>query len=146
MTRSTKHGVPTRYNHVNFRSRLEARYAAFFDQMRFPWTYEPPTDDLASGWLPDFLIGHVLIECKPALTTDALEPACTKVERSGYKGHVVIFGLNPLIALSGSVRGAGTIWRKAGWSRPTNLAWAIAGNMTQWKKVRPGNAPPTPTR
>lgn len=42
---------PTRYNGVEFRSRLEARWAAFFDILGWEWRYEPV--DL-EGWTPDF--------------------------------------------------------------------------------------------
>lgn len=48
-----------------FRSRLEARWAAFFDLLRWPWSYEPFYCD---GWLPDFVINGVkpvLVEVKP---------------------------------------------------------------------------------
>jgi hypothetical protein len=43
--------IPTRYGGVQFRSRLEARWAAFFDLAGWRWQYEPI--DLA-GWIPDF--------------------------------------------------------------------------------------------
>jgi hypothetical protein len=57
--------IPTRYNGVKFRSRLEARWAAFFEQCGWPWEYEP--FDL-EGWIPDFLIkgaSPCLVEVKP---------------------------------------------------------------------------------
>jgi hypothetical protein len=58
--------IPTRYSNTNFRSRLEARWAAFFDIAGWRWEYEP--FDL-NGWIPDFvLLGkcqHVLVEVKP---------------------------------------------------------------------------------
>lgn len=57
--------IPTTYAGVNFRSRLEARWAAFFDLAGWPWEYEPFDLD---GWIPDFrLIGKkpALIEVKP---------------------------------------------------------------------------------
>jgi lipoate-protein ligase A len=44
---------PTMYKGVIFRSRLEARWAAFFDLLEWQWEYEP--FDLV-GWTPDFLI------------------------------------------------------------------------------------------
>lgn len=44
---------PTTYNGVRFRSRLEARWAAFFDLVKWEWEYEPI--DL-QGWVPDFWI------------------------------------------------------------------------------------------
>lgn len=57
--------IPTTYKHTVFRSRLEARWAAFFDLAGWEWDYEP--FDL-SGWAPDFLLkGKVkaLVEVKP---------------------------------------------------------------------------------
>jgi hypothetical protein len=53
---------------VLFRSRLEARWAAFFDSLQWPWSYEPLDLD---GYIPDFFVDlngeHVLIEVKPIL-------------------------------------------------------------------------------
>jgi hypothetical protein len=55
--------IPTKYAGVQFRSRLEARWAAFFDLLRFPWKYEPFD---CNGYIPDFLLfDHVLLEVKP---------------------------------------------------------------------------------
>ena len=57
--------IPTTYAGVNFRSRLEARWAAFFDLCGWKWDYEPFDLD---GWAPDFLLkGKIkaLIEVKP---------------------------------------------------------------------------------
>lgn len=46
----------TRYANIEFRSRLEATWAAFFDLAGWKWKYEP--FDL-TGWSPDFEISHV---------------------------------------------------------------------------------------
>ena len=51
-----------------FRSRLEARWAVFFDVLGLNWTYEPEGFSLDSGWyLPDFWIENwqAWIEIKP---------------------------------------------------------------------------------
>ncbi len=56
---------PTTYAGVNFRSRLEATWAAFFDLCGWEWEYEPFDLD---GWVPDFVLkGEIrcLIEVKP---------------------------------------------------------------------------------
>ncbi len=65
---------PTVYNGVQFRSRLEAHWACFFDQAKWKWEYEPM--DLL-GWTPTFRVefpcGHtecsdthvLLIEVQP---------------------------------------------------------------------------------
>jgi hypothetical protein len=44
---------PTLYAGVMFRSRLEARWAAFFDLLGWEWKYEPVDLD---GWTPDFYL------------------------------------------------------------------------------------------
>jgi len=49
----TQHAIPTTYKGVNFRSRLEARWAAFFDRARWTWAYEPLE---FAGWIPDFAV------------------------------------------------------------------------------------------
>ena len=43
--------VITEYAGTTFRSQLEARWAAYFDQRGIAWQYEP---DRLSGWTPDF--------------------------------------------------------------------------------------------
>jgi hypothetical protein len=63
-------GIPTTYAGVNFRSRLEAKWAAFFDLVCWRWTYEPLD---YPGWIPDFMLEEpssfgqagILIEVKP---------------------------------------------------------------------------------
>ncbi|MCU0392675.1 MAG: hypothetical protein MUE81_16310 [Thermoflexibacter sp.] len=57
--------IPTHYKGRLYRSRLEARWAAFFDLAEWKTEYEPI--DL-SGWSPDFLIDEampILAEVKP---------------------------------------------------------------------------------
>ncbi len=48
--------IETRYNGYRFRSRLEARWAVFFDALGIEYDYEPEGFDLGdAGWyLPDF--------------------------------------------------------------------------------------------
>lgn len=50
---SRPHGIPTTYNGTKFRSRLEGRWAAFFDLIGWTWIYEPFD---TANWIPDFLI------------------------------------------------------------------------------------------
>jgi len=38
--------IPTRYAGCHFRSRLEARWAVFFDRLGVAWQYEPEGYDL----------------------------------------------------------------------------------------------------
>jgi hypothetical protein len=48
--------INTFYNGYRFRSRLEARWAVFFDLCKYKWEYEPEGFVLpsGSGYLPDF--------------------------------------------------------------------------------------------
>lgn len=79
---------PTRYNDRLFRSRLEARYAAFFDLLKINWEYEP--FDL-KGWSPDFLLRlngcELLVEVKPKpmINTDVYTKMYNATENTDYK-------------------------------------------------------------
>lgn len=75
-------GVSTRYAGRLFRSRLEARWAAFFDLAGVEWEYEPE-DDRPKGWWPDFLVVNggkrVLVEVKPVpFSPVSIDPAYDK--------------------------------------------------------------------
>jgi len=49
--------IETRYKGYRFRSRLEARWAVFFDALGIPWEYEKEGFELLSGrYLPDFYL------------------------------------------------------------------------------------------
>lgn len=51
----TLKAIDTRYKGHLFRSRLEARWAVFFDHLGIAWEYEPEGFELPSGrYLPDF--------------------------------------------------------------------------------------------
>jgi hypothetical protein len=68
--------IETRYAGCRFRSRLEARWAVFFDYLDFKWDYEPEGYDLPSGYyLPDFLLYEddsqgLWFEVKPETAAD----------------------------------------------------------------------------
>lgn len=67
--RTTPKPIQTRYAGCHFRSRLEARYAVFFDRLGIQWEYEPEGYETPYGrYLPDFLL-HLptpaLFEVKP---------------------------------------------------------------------------------
>lgn len=96
--------IPTRYAGVNFRSRLEARWAAFFDLLSWRWEYEPI--DLA-GYIPDFLVrlpafGRApapwLIEAKPVHDLGdpeqraAYAEAINRISQSGWLGPAAVVG------------------------------------------------------
>ena len=77
-------GIPTMYRGVRFRSRLEAKWAVFFDLAGWPWMYEPV--DL-NGYVPDFILQlhqPVLVEVKPALNLADMSEAIAKIGRCGW--------------------------------------------------------------
>ena len=90
-------GIPTWYAGVRFRSRLESRWAAFFDLVGWPWLYEPL--DLA-GYIPDFLLPlgwggeekPLLVEVKPAQYVTELPAYASKILSSGWDGEALIVG------------------------------------------------------
>jgi hypothetical protein len=63
--------IETHYKGYRFRSRLEARWAVFFDALGLQWEYEPQDFQTSAGrYLPDFRIQHVAgreiyVEVKP---------------------------------------------------------------------------------
>lgn len=78
---------PTTYRGTRFRSRLEARWAAFFDLLAWRWEYEP--FDLY-GWVPDFRIEQaannpLLVEVKPFVRPT---PAQFKPIRDKIRGAI----------------------------------------------------------
>jgi hypothetical protein len=67
----------TRYKGIWFRSRLEARWAVFFDAIGIEYRYEPEHDEVQAGWgyawyKPDFFMPGLdcYIEIKPKEPTD----------------------------------------------------------------------------
>ena len=50
--------IETKYNGFLFRSRLEARWAVFFDSLGIEWSYEPEGFEFKDGtrYLPDFYL------------------------------------------------------------------------------------------
>lgn len=63
--------IETSYNGYRFRSRLEARWAIFFDALGIEWEYEPEGYRLSDGsmYLPDFWLpqANFHAEVKPSI-------------------------------------------------------------------------------
>ena len=94
--------IPTWHAGVKFRSRLEARYAAWFDACGVDWLYEPFDLD---GYIPDFIIGKTaLVEVKPALGVEELHAAADKVWASGWMdgkdSFAMVVGVTPGTSLA----------------------------------------------
>lgn len=104
----TRKAIETKYGGVVFRSRLEARWAAFFDIIGWRWDYEPV--DLV-GWSPDFSVDgsldtpyryQMLLEVKPYGDVQQFRNhPCMAGVLPGW--HVVGgLGLNPLCVIARS--------------------------------------------
>lgn len=135
-------GIPTWYGDIRYRSRLEARWACWFEIAGIYAEYEPL--DL-EGYIPDFLIpdewcGDLLVEVKPGLHARDLRPATQKVDDSGWEGRAVIVGAQFGVALERDpepfVDGTWE-WRPSrGFDVDLRMArrvWNEAGNRVQWK-------------
>lgn len=75
--------IETVYNGYRFRSRLEARWAVFFDVLGIEYEYEPEAYDLGeAGWyLPDFWLPQVSMfaEVKHGPFSEAEEQKCRQL-------------------------------------------------------------------
>lgn len=82
--------IQTSYGGHLFRSRLEARWAAFFQAIGWIWEYEPVD---FNGWIPDFGIygsSVLYVEIKPV--TEFPEDVAKKITNSGCSHETLILG------------------------------------------------------
>lgn len=145
---------PTVYAGVHFRSRLEARWAAFFDVVGWEWDYEPV--DL-HGWSPDFRVTFPCrhSECSGSHTLLVEVKPYTNIKQ--FQGHRCMdfsygvsergeeipadasaaFGESPRVSYWEMAHGAGGGEEEVdNWVVRSNCntrqAWIAAGNMVQW--------------
>lgn len=116
--------IRTKYNGIEYRSRVEARYAAFWDWLGWKFIYEPLDGD---GYIPDFLIDGeqpLLVEVKAAQTREEYEAEVPKVV-AGLERHwawdFLIVGYGPLIDFDDVMSGdgvpiAGLLSDRNGWA------------------------------
>lgn len=143
---------PTTYAGVNFRSRLEARWAAFFDLAGWRWEYEPV--DLV-GWSPDFLLFDIVgrrmwVEVKPidiatqGVFRDELEKAWRASETAEDDDHVIALGLGPYYIENETILGVLLRRSVEYWDieelpiegmtpAAGKLSWNKAGAKSQWR-------------
>jgi len=90
--------ITTKYDGIEYRSRLEARWAAFMKNIGWEIVYEPFDGD---GYIPDFLVQGerpLLIEVKPAATQKEYGAAVPKAEKglaSHWRHDILIVGISP---------------------------------------------------
>jgi hypothetical protein len=101
--------IETRFAGCVFRSRAEARWAAFFDALGVEWQYEPEGFDLSPTrrYLPDFELpgvgGGVYLEVKGRQPTEAESRRCSDLaEQSGKRVLLAIRAPLPPSVLAGT--------------------------------------------
>ena len=97
MTVTARSGIPTTYRAGRFRSRLEARWATFFDLVGWSWVYEPLD---CEGYIPDFLIEGsrpFFVEVGPCITAADYDDKAAKPDAAVRElGHdILIVGASP---------------------------------------------------
>lgn len=118
--------IQTFYKGYRFRSRLEARWAVFFDACGVKWEYEPEGFDLGNGlyYLPDFLLhglvgrveGDLWVEVKGQMSEESARKILAfsgvdKLDRKIKEGHLTVeeFALfqikNPILVVGGIPNG-----------------------------------------
>ena len=152
---------PTKYKNILFRSRLEARWAAYFDLDKIPWDYEPAIN--FSGWIPDFSLTmgrlKVYIEIKPVdlyykIPMRGLEKPFAKAINHCKGIYLLLLGLEPIydytevLSIPGilitdtddsadHIKSVKTLEEML--ARKSDKAmeqWREAGNLTRWKKPK----------
>ncbi len=89
-------GIATVYAEHEFRSRLEAKWASFFDTIGWRWTYEPVD---AEGYIPDFLIQGerpFFVEVGPCVTAEDYRRKAAKAARNiqNLRQDILVLGVD----------------------------------------------------
>lgn len=86
--------IETRYKGYRFRSRLEARWAVFFQTMRIKWEYEPQGFELPCGtrYLPDFFLPEFKLYVEVKGSEESAREAIKTLETfRDYVGAILLF-------------------------------------------------------
>lgn len=97
--------IETIYGEYTFRSRLEARWAVFFDRIGIEWRYEDEGYQTSYGhylpdfWLPNVYMRHVeakgvLFEVKPASYLNTGHDALAEVGQQLHVGAILAIGFD----------------------------------------------------
>jgi hypothetical protein len=96
----------TKYKDILFRSRLEAKWACFFDLVGWMWQYEPSE---INGYNPDFIINvksksydtnTIIVEVKPSVYLDDNEKKSIIRKYNNVKAHILILSDIPFLTNS----------------------------------------------
>jgi hypothetical protein len=107
--------IETIYRGFRFRSRLEARWAVFYDSLGIAWEYEREGFDFGNGdlYLPDFYIPSLdcWIEIKGEEPTSKESFLADKLAQATRKDVFIFFGQIPLPPDFGDSDSAHVFWR-----------------------------------
>lgn len=113
--------IETWYKSILFRSKLEAKWAFFFDNIGIKWEYEPLP---INNYLPDFFIygaeGIIIVEVKPYIRFDEFQDTITKMQNN-IKGtefehnEILLLGLAPFTTSNWCVYDTGRDAACIGW-------------------------------
>src|SRR5260221_7532954 len=91
--------IETRYDGYLFRSRLEARWAVFFNELHIKYEYEKEGFELSNGqwYLPDFLLPNeeLWVEIKPTRnyhTEDEDRLKAFNLAENSKRNVVIVYG------------------------------------------------------
>lgn len=90
--------IPTNYANCNFRSRLEARWAVFFDELGLEWIYEPQGYAFRGlRYLCDFYLPtlELWVEVKGMAPTPADRLKCKRMAEGSEKRLALLVGSIP---------------------------------------------------
>ena len=109
MVNYTIDAIETTYKGINFRSKLEAKWAVFFDLCGWRWEYEPIN---LNGWYPDFALygekgNEVFVEVKPVTDSAQCWDTVQKMMKSCEDRHndLLLLGVGPFLQEWGSMDG-----------------------------------------
>lgn len=120
--------IATRYKGYKFRSRLEARWAVFFDHLGIRWDYESEGFELGNGlrYLPDFWLPDwdIWLEIKPGPPDEVARTKAMRLVIAQRKPLILATGMPgaPCIAFIPRAESVGDVSEHDAW-----LPWSEAG-------------------
>ena len=98
---SYRGAIPTKFDGIEYRSRLEAKWASFIIKIGWHFTYEPLD---GAGYIPDFIVygdRPLFVEVKPAITLAEYKDPVQKINAAGLAHDVLIVGTTPFASAVG---------------------------------------------
>ncbi len=143
--------IQTRYKKCFFRSRLEARWAVFFDAIGIPWEYEKEGYKLSDGtwYLPDFWLPSMscFFEVKGQAPTDAERDRAFLLSEEAKQLVVIASGVMNVESLKYNGRDFGE-WPVSGFNieafggKPWSMWSAPAFDFWMWNWILSTDLPP----